>query len=164
MAKKETYGLPREPDFDQYNGDLDAQHAWKQFGGLTLEQAHKKFAENPIFYQEDFMFMGGTAFAYYFPVLENHLQSAHDIAPYGDHESWIIALCIQTQFEGDNLPRVQPLAPRVLALAEFVQNNISRLGIGQIEQQHVSEAWTKMVRHVEAAMQTLSKKAGRRKR
>lgn len=164
MAKQENYALPREPDFDPYKGDLDALHAWKQFGGLTLGQAHTKFAENPIYYQEDFMFMGGTAFAYYFPVLENHLQSAHDIDPYGDHESWIIALCIQTQFEGDNLPRVQHLAPRVLTLAEFVQSNISLFGVGPIEQQRVSEAWIKMVHHVEAAIQTVSPKVGRRKR
>jgi hypothetical protein len=57
--------LPTETDFDPYQGDLDAQCAWKNFGGLTLGEAFVKFEESPETYQEDFMFMGGKAFARY---------------------------------------------------------------------------------------------------
>jgi hypothetical protein len=34
--------LPTELDFDPLHGDLDAQCAWRNFGGLTLDEAHAK--------------------------------------------------------------------------------------------------------------------------
>ena len=34
--------LPTENEFNPWNCDLDAQHAWKQFGGLDLEHACEK--------------------------------------------------------------------------------------------------------------------------
>jgi hypothetical protein len=64
--------LPTERDFDPWHGNLDAQCAWRHFGGLTLDQAHARFRENPLGYQEDFMFMGPVAFAFYFPVIEDY--------------------------------------------------------------------------------------------
>ncbi|MBL8820867.1 MAG: hypothetical protein JNL96_20010 [Planctomycetaceae bacterium] len=67
--------LPTEADFDPYGGDLDAQCAWRNFGGLTLDEATNKFRERPEIYQEDFMFMGGKAFAFYFPVVEAYLRN-----------------------------------------------------------------------------------------
>ena len=63
-----------ESDFDPVGGDLDAQYAWKNFGELTLKQAYDLFLTNPIHYQEDFMFMGGTAFDYYFPVIDRYIR------------------------------------------------------------------------------------------
>ncbi|MEM9646820.1 MAG: hypothetical protein AAF989_17650, partial [Planctomycetota bacterium] len=66
--------LPSEHDFDPHQGDLDAQYAWKHFGALTLEEAFRRFRENPEIYQEDFMHMGGRAFAFYFPVLDCFLR------------------------------------------------------------------------------------------
>ena len=65
--------LPGERDFDPDAGDLDAQVAWKHFGGLTLSEAYQRFQEDPEKHTEDFMYMGGKAFAYYFPVLERYL-------------------------------------------------------------------------------------------
>ena len=93
--------LPTERDFDPWSGDLDAQCAWRNFGGLTIEQAKAKFCENPLRYQEDFMFMGGKAFAYYFPVVEDYLRSIPDAASEDDHEAWILAHCIRNQFDRD---------------------------------------------------------------
>ncbi len=59
-----TNGLPTERDFDPYGGELDAQCAWKNFGGPTLDEAHAKFREHPECYREKLMAMGGKAFAY----------------------------------------------------------------------------------------------------
>ncbi len=87
---------------------MDAQCAWKNFGGFTLDEAHKKFEESPIRYQEDFMFMGGKAFAYYFPVIEKFLQGKSD-----DSQAWILAKGISIQFSGKNIPLVEHLAPRI---------------------------------------------------
>jgi hypothetical protein len=74
----ENSSLPTEQDFDPWGGDLDAQCAWRNFGGLAIDRAKAKFRENPLLYQEDFMFMGTKAFAYYFPVIEEYLRTIPD--------------------------------------------------------------------------------------
>jgi hypothetical protein len=66
--------LPTESDFLEDHGCLDAQCAWKNFGGLTLDQAYERFCDNPLHYQEDFMFMGEPAFTFYFPVLDRYVR------------------------------------------------------------------------------------------
>jgi len=140
--------LPTQRDFD--NGvldDLDAQCAWRNFGGLTLEQAHAKFQEAPGCYQEDFMFMGGKAFAYYFPVVESYFREATDAAGGDDREAWnILAHCIRMQFIGENLSAVRQLAPRVLELAEFVRKNIDLCEPD--ERQEVDAAWQRLQNHI----------------
>lgn len=52
---------PSQVDFYPFGGCLDAQSAWRNFGGLTLEQGHVRFCSAPEVYQEDFMFMGCRA-------------------------------------------------------------------------------------------------------
>ena len=64
---------PTMADFDPYDGCLDALNAWKNFGGLSRTKAYERFCESPGSFQEDFMFMGGVAFAYYYPVLEQYI-------------------------------------------------------------------------------------------
>jgi hypothetical protein len=146
--------LPTERDFDPWNGDQDAQNAWRNFGGLTIDEAQSRFRENPLYYQEDFMFMGGKAFAFYFPVLEHHLETA--LRPCSDddydHESWILAHCIAAQFDGDNLPYVRHLASRVIELAEFVRDNIHFAVADHGERQRVADAWRELVVLVEASV------------
>jgi hypothetical protein len=146
----ENNPLPTERDFDPWSGDLDAQCAWRNFGGLRIDQAEAKFRENPQCYQEDFMFMGGKAFAYYFPVIEDYLRAVPDVVSDDDHESWILAHCIRNQFDRDNLGHVRHLSARVLGLAGFVHNNIRRFGADDEERQRVAEAWTELVRQVQA--------------
>lgn len=153
MLVPQSDPLPTERDFDPWNGNLDAQSAWRDFGGLTLDEAHAKFRENPLKYQEDFMFMGGKAFAYYLPVLEDHLRGASDSEGDDDREARILAHCIRAQFDGDNLSRVRHLAPRVLELANVVLKNIDRFGADDNERQRVVEAWMELVTHVEAAIE-----------
>lgn len=141
-AANEQHSLPTERDFDPLDGDLDAQHAWRNFGGLTLEEAITKFREAPENHQEDFMFMGGRAFAYYFPVVERFLRE--DLAYVGDdREAWILAHGILTQFSGPSLPDVIHLAPRVLGLADFVLANIRRFGDSD-DQQRIQVAWRQL--------------------
>ncbi|MDB5337269.1 MAG: hypothetical protein JWN70_2888 [Planctomycetaceae bacterium] len=144
--------LPTERDFNPLGDNVDDQHAWKAFGGLTLDQARAKFLENPQYYQEDFMFMGGKAFAYYFPVIEEYLKSApdgcNDDDSDGDHEAWILSHCIKQHFEGADLPHVRHLIPRVIALADFVQGNIGRFGYYEQERKRVADAWNELIQHV----------------
>ena len=146
---KNTLGLPDERDFDPHGGFLDAQWAWKNFGGLTIEAAHLKFRENPLNYQEDFMFMGGKAFVYYYPVIDSYLRDTPEDNDGDDRESWILAHCIKAQFDVDTLADVRRLAPRVLELADFVRTHIQRFGSALNEQNHIATAWDELVRHID---------------
>ncbi len=148
-----TSALPTERDFDPFRGDLDAQCAWKNFGGLSIDQAKAKFCENPLNYQEDFMWMGGKAFAYYFPVIEDYLRSATDVDD-DDHEAWILSHCIQMQFDESNLSHVRHLAAQVIDLADFVRDNIRRFGADDNERKHVADAWAELVRHIRTVVES----------
>jgi hypothetical protein len=132
--------LPTKQDFVPENDDEDAQYAWKNFGGLTLTEAAQKFREAPDVYQEDFMWMGGKAFAFYFPVLENFLSET-PVDAGDDREAWILAHAIKMQFETESLPDVVHLAPRVLSLADFVLANLHRLDPDPRPGYEVGPAW-----------------------
>ena len=121
-----SVSLPSERDFDPSGGCLDAQWAWMNFGGLTLDEAHAKFKEWPESYQEDFMFMGGKAFAFYYPVIEQFLRQTVEIREdqRGSRESWILPQCIKNQFEGRGNSYVRHLKDSVLALCAFMTGNI----------------------------------------
>lgn len=121
-----SVSLPTELDFDPLYGDLDAQCAWRNFGGLTLDEAHAKFEEYPESYQEDFMFMGGKAFAFYYPVIDRFLRKTIEIPEdqCGDRQSWILPQCIKNQFDGHGNLYVRPLKNSVLDLCAFMIENI----------------------------------------
>ncbi len=145
-----TERLPTKSDFVTHPGDLDQNCAWEHFGGLTLDEAKMRFAENPLHYQEDFMFMGTNAFLYYFPVLDDYLRSAPDEENDDDWESWIIAQCIRAQFDRTTIDRLKRTVPQIVELAGFVRDNIRRFGCDHAEQQRVADAWTDLVRHIES--------------
>ena len=137
--------LPDMHDFDADSGGLDEMSAWRNFGGLTLQEASRKFRECPEGYQEDFMWMGGAAFAYYFPVIESYLRDTSNVCPGDDRQAWILAKCIKLQFAGEVTPQVRELAPRVLDLAEFVQSNINLFAPSDVEeQQEIVDAWLEL--------------------
>jgi hypothetical protein len=135
--------LPDERDFDPSGHGLDEQHAWRNFGGLTLEEAHRKFRECPEVYQEDFMWMGGVAFAYYFPVVDSFLREAAIVGSLGeDRQAWILAHCLKMQFSGEVATQVRQLADRVLDLTGFVQSNIALFAPDDVEEQReIADAW-----------------------
>jgi hypothetical protein len=58
--------LPTKDDFVPHPPNLDEICVWEHFGGLTLDEAKTRFAENASYCQEDFMFMGTNAFLFYF--------------------------------------------------------------------------------------------------
>jgi hypothetical protein len=80
---------------------------------IFLDEAYARFCERPEYYHEDFMFMGGIAFAYYFPVIEKYVRNAPDTDSLGgERETWILVRCIQNQFTDDTFPHVRHLADR----------------------------------------------------
>ncbi len=125
-----TKNLPTKKDFNPWGPDaLDAEYAWRMFGGLTLSEARAKFLDRPDSRQEDFMFMGGKAFSYYFPVIEEYLRETPEKEPEGDdRQSWILAKCILNQFRMSTSDHMAHLAPRIISLSQFVRDNLQRFG------------------------------------
>ena len=142
--KEQLKGLPTEHDFDPYGGCLDAMSAWRNFGGLSIEQAHAKYIDNPIHYQEYFMFMGGKAFVYYFPVLDRYLREfrAGDGPGESDNsEAAYIGSSISFQFSWPTSHELLPIIPAIADLCEYVLNNLSFLAIDPDEQARIDSQW-----------------------
>jgi hypothetical protein len=68
--------LPTEDEINVHNS-LDEISASQHFLNKTLEQAEDLFRENSAYYQEDLMWMGPRAFAFYLQAAINYLRSEH---------------------------------------------------------------------------------------
>jgi hypothetical protein len=150
--------LPTENDFDPWGGKPEAQNAWKHFGGLTLDEAHSKFCSSPHYYQEDFLFMGGKAFAFYFPVIEKYLL---EFSPekFILSEAWILARAIMFHFDEKELPDVLHLAARVQHLADFVKANIDLFQDPECDL-NVAEAWQELDNRIRTVIERRAKIGG----
>ena len=141
--------LPTKQDFGATAGCLDAFEAWKNFGGLTLDEAYEKFCQAPETYQEDFMWMGGAAFAYYLPLVERYLRETtldpnETYEPYEQAEVesiWILASCLETQIASPDLPGRDAIRLRLLDLAKHIRTNLSSYAADPDRQQEVDAAW-----------------------
>ena len=142
--------LPTERDFNPFSDTTDAQCAWGNFGGLSRVKAYERFQEHLLFLEEDFMFMVGVAFAYYYPVIERHLYDANDesAGDGDDRQAWILAKAIQNQFGGTSLSHVRRLAPRILALAQYVRSNLPLYDRELERQQRIDTAWQDLESHI----------------
>lgn len=133
--------IPTEQDFDPFGGDLDAQCAWRNFGGLSIAEALEKFREHPICYQEDFMFMGGRAFLFYFTVLDRYIRefglTEHD----DDSQAAIIGLGIAAQFSWPTAHLLVPLQGAVSSLADYVCSHPDSLAADPDEQRRIVRDW-----------------------
>jgi len=149
MPKPAWPGLPRPtaplPDPHDFGATdqwaLDARSAWDHFGKLTVPQAYEVFARNPLYYQEDFAFMGPAAFAYYFPVLDRHLREARPSDEYNDCEAWIIGCGLEDQLRsghrfGDSFLK------EAADLAAYMSGFVERFGLEDCE--NVTKVWEKV--------------------
>jgi hypothetical protein len=136
--------LPTEKDFDPWRGNLDAQWAWRNFGGLTLEAAKEKFPQKPECYQEDFMSIGSRAFSFYFPVIETYLIDTPVEYEGWDRCAWILAHAIKSQLQRETKSIVLHLLPRIRHLILFVRQNIERFDNEAEGQSRILLAWTEL--------------------
>lgn len=133
--------LPSLADFVPHKGNLDEQCAWKNFGGLTLEEAYAKFCQMPEVYQEDFMFMGARAFHYYFPVVDEYLRSRTACDERDDCEADILGSCVAAQFDWEGAQLSDALRDRIKELCGFVLRNLSRFAWSVEDQGRIKKSW-----------------------
>ena len=144
--------LPGREDFDPTGDCLDAYHAWEMFGGLTIDEASLKFLEHPQYYQEDFMFMGGVAFRYYFPVIDRYIRNVKT-DPNRDDEAealWILGHAIKAQLEPDNVILVEPIIQGIRDLAGHVRGNLSNYGAEQEDRDRIDSSWGELTETLSA--------------
>jgi hypothetical protein len=141
--------LPVEADFDPIGCDLDAQCAWKNFGGLTMAEAYETFLTVPESYQEDFMFMGSRAFAYYFPVVDRYLRTVSlPRGDLGDCEASILGSAVTNQLHPGHAAIPTSLLREIESLHAFVTQNIARYAATPKDERRIRREW----KHVAAAL------------
>jgi hypothetical protein len=119
--------IPTKADF----GDLaclDVDHAWKQFGGKTMDEAAALFASNPFFYQEDLLYMGISAFHFYFSVVLRYLTS--DEARCDDHTVSAIATVLEKRLEYE-LSGMLPSFPEIRCVCDYVVSNYPKFEVDE---------------------------------
>ena len=130
--------LPNKKDFNAYPGYLDEESAWENFGDLTIDDAYLKFCENPINYQEDFMFMGWQAFKFYFPVIETYIQKA--TLDEDDSEFWILGCGIENQIEKQKLDK--NFYQKIHNLAKFTIEKTMTSTLPEKEKKKINKVWS----------------------
>lgn len=141
--------LPAEKDFDPYQGCLDAQCAWKNFGGLSVEEAYSRFCENPLCYQEDFMFMGWKAFVYYFPVIEKFLNEIEPEDETDDCEAWILGCGIESQVKEHKKRINEDMATKLKSLCDSVIVKFGKMDLNKTDKNRILKQWAKNRKQLE---------------
>lgn len=141
--------LPQEKDFDPHEGCLDAQCAWKNFGGLSVDDAYTKFCENPSCYQEDFMFMGWKAFVYYLPVIERFLKETEPEDEYDDCEAWILGCAVESQVEEHKDKISEEMGARLKALCDLTMVRFEGMNLSEKDKKRILKQWSKTRKKLE---------------
>lgn len=140
--------LPQQPDFCREPSG-DAEHAWRNFGGLSLDAACQKFLERPEIYQEDFMWMFPRAFEYYYPVVDRYLRTAcvsNERYRRDDGcQAWILGRCLESQFHwADGSRPPDYVVAEMQSLAQFMRHHLSRFSTDPSEQERIDACWGKL--------------------
>ncbi|MBG88459.1 MAG: hypothetical protein CMO80_16375 [Verrucomicrobiales bacterium] len=133
--------LPKERDFDPHDGDLDAQCAWKNFGGLDLNQAYAKFVEAPEAYQEDFMFMGPRALVFYFPVIDRYLREVRSEDEFDGCQAQILGCAMASQLEEYVDEFSKSFLRAIGELAGYVRGHIDQYHPSAKERREIDQKW-----------------------
>ena len=139
--------LPTARDFDPLGCDLDAQSAWKHFGRLTIQAAYDLFLSNPVYYEEDFMFMGSKAFEYYLPVIDRYLREISYEDEMDDCEAAILGSGVVAQFQSS---LSEQTVKEIEELCSFVRANLHRYAESEGEQKRIDSKWEKVALNIVA--------------
>ncbi len=139
-----SYHIPEKGAYGARKGCHDQIRAWEHFGGLTLEEAYEQFCARPEIYQEDFMFMGWTAFRYYFPVIETYLHEAKPHDEFDECQAWILATIISFHWEQADHGRNPELIQRLANLCAHVRSHLDRYTLQPERQKEIDIAWAQL--------------------
>jgi hypothetical protein len=132
--------------------DLEGFWAWRNFGGLIVDEAYQKFCQFPESYQEDFMFMGDAAFTFYFPVVDRYIREKEPEYQDGkeypfDGETHILAHCIGMHVS-EKRPSVRPLYDQIVELCHFVLQSLENVTDDQRRSwspEEIKRVWTELL-------------------
>jgi hypothetical protein len=97
--------------------DLDVKHAWKTFGGKTVEDAYPEFEQAAFPQVENFRWIAPAAFIYYFPMVLRYVKSE---AAKGDSDTISsLAGILESQLE-ENRQALSAVFEDIAALSEHV--------------------------------------------
>ena len=97
--------------------DLDVKHAWKTFGGKTVEDAYRSFEQAAFPQVENFRWIAPEAFIYYFPIVLRYVKSK---AAKGDSDTVSsLAGILESQLD-ENRQALSDVFADVAALSEHV--------------------------------------------
>jgi hypothetical protein len=117
--------LPTRQDINVYDS-LDERSACEHFLGKSLEEAEALFRENSLYYQEDLMFMGASAFRFYVQAAVSYIQSE---AATGD--SAIIscfASILENRLENE-AGELRPVAERLASICGYILEHYDRFDL-----------------------------------
>jgi hypothetical protein len=109
--------IPTEADWRSEPWCLDAQCAYRNFHGKSLEEAVKLFEENALRYQEDVVSMPGRVFGYYLKAYMTYLMSD---AAQGDSDGasgFITLIAFKAEYRPEDIaplwPEIEPVLKRI---------------------------------------------------
>ena len=140
--------LPDQSDFGAHRHAPDALTAWRNFGELSLPQAYDLFCKCPENYQEDFMFMGGAAFGYYFPVIDRYLRTVTGVEEGDDCQAAILGSGVALQFEWIDARLSPSVVAEISDLAQFVRANLGRYSPAAKDRRRVDREWSNVEQKV----------------
>jgi len=132
------------PDAKDFGGCLDGLHAWRQFGGLSLEEAYSKFVDCPEVHQEEFMWMRHPAFEYYFPVIDRYLREVTNTDDYDDAQAAILGRVMMAYLNDKEFPHSVEMLESISDLSSFVQSSLDSFTSDPDDQVHITKTWAKV--------------------
>lgn len=117
--------LPTRQDINVHDS-LDERSACEHFLGKSLVEAEALFRENSLYYQEDLMFMGASAFRFYVQAAISYIQSE---AATGDSDMInCFAAILEHRLEAE-ADELRPVAGHLAAVCGYVVKHYDRFDL-----------------------------------
>lgn len=117
--------VPTREEINVYDSP-DERSASEHFLGKNLEEAEALFRENSLYYQEDLMFMGASAFRFYVQAAINYIMSESATGDDSIISCFAMILEHRLEFEGEEL---RPVAAQLAAICAYIIDHYGRFDL-----------------------------------
>ena len=114
--------IPAREDINIHNSP-DEILAVEHFLGKNLSEAEKLFSQNPLYYQEDLMWMGVVAFRFYIQAAISYIQSEAADNDYDTINCLAGILEFRLKHEYQEL---RPIAGKLMTLCRYILKNLDK--------------------------------------